>query len=68
MIYMYGLGKISQMRSPGSSATLSSRAQSPKGLIKPSPITAEKFSEGKGPIKDLDAWQKQMQVALKHLR
>lgn len=56
------------MRSPGSSATLSSRAQSPKGLIKPSPITAEKFSEGKGPIKDLEAWNKQMEVALKHLR
>ncbi|ERL89877.1 hypothetical protein D910_07236 [Dendroctonus ponderosae] len=63
------LGKISQMRSPGSSGTLTSRAQSPKNMVpKRSPIAAQKYSEGKGPIQDLEGWKKQTEIALKHLR
>ncbi|XP_066141554.1 guanine nucleotide-releasing factor 2 isoform X3 [Euwallacea fornicatus] len=62
------LGKISQMRSPGSSGTPSSRAQSPKCLIKGSPAVAEKYSKGKEPIQELEGWKKQIEVALKHLR
>ncbi|KAL1505295.1 hypothetical protein ABEB36_004890 [Hypothenemus hampei] len=55
------------MRSPGSAAALC-RAQSPKGLIKGSPIVGEKISEAKGPIQELEVWKKQTEVALKHLR
>ncbi|CAH1132187.1 unnamed protein product [Ceutorhynchus assimilis] len=62
------LGKISQMRSPGSSSTLGQRAQSPKGLVKGSPIASEKCTEGKGPIQELESWKKQTELALKHLR
>lgn len=57
------------MRSPGSSGTLTSRAQSPKSMVsKRSPIAAQKYSEGKGPIQDLEGWKKQTEIALKHLR
>ncbi|XP_076257594.1 C3G guanyl-nucleotide exchange factor isoform X3 [Rhynchophorus ferrugineus] len=61
------LGKISQMRSPGSSGALTSRAHSPKGVVKGSPAITDRF-ETKGPIQELDEWWKQTQIALKHLR
>ncbi|XP_030752643.1 guanine nucleotide-releasing factor 2 isoform X3 [Sitophilus oryzae] len=63
------LGKISQMRSPGSSGTLASRAHSPKGGFKGSPVIMDsRQQEVKGPAQELEDYWKQTQIALTHLR
>ncbi|XP_060526195.1 guanine nucleotide-releasing factor 2 isoform X2 [Cylas formicarius] len=64
------LGRISQMRSPGSTAVHMGslpRTQSPKGNPK-DPATDHRDGYIKGPKQELDAMWKQTQIALKHLR
>lgn len=64
------LGKISQMRSPAGGQTTALRSHSPKGQSsKQIDVVDHGFGTShKRPMKDLDDFWKQTQIALKHFR
>ncbi|KAL3278461.1 hypothetical protein HHI36_013782 [Cryptolaemus montrouzieri] len=63
------LGKISQMRSPaGGSTAQGVRSHSPKGRAAKMEMVEHVYPENKGPIEELEALWKQIELALKHFR